>query len=164
MCHPAYLQTLQHHQKHFPRQITAGWRVKNVRRVLQAAGTLLPAACLLLATAGLEGVPSLTSSFLFVTGGAALSALTLAAVSVSHLDVCPQHAGFVFAAGNTLATVGGLVSVPLSGFILERTQSFQWVFALFAGSYAIGALAYWAWVGDSDILGPDECEVGELMD
>lgn len=143
-------------------QITAGWRVRNVRRILQAAGTLLPAACLLLATAGVGSTPSLASSFVYVTAGSALSALTLAAVSVSHLDVCPQHAGFVFAAGNTLATIGGLVSVPLSGFILERTGSFSWVFALFAGSYVVGALAYWVWVGDTDILGPKECDVGMI--
>lgn len=77
-----------------PTQInTLGWRVRNVRRALQAAGTLLPALCLLLAVS--SPTPSLTSSFLYVTGGAALSALTLAAVSVSHLDICPQHAGCV---------------------------------------------------------------------
>ena len=35
----------------------------------------------------------------------------------------------------------------------------QWVFALFAGSYAVGALGYWLWVGDTDIMGPDECDV-----
>ena len=31
------------------------------------------------------------------------------------------------------------------------------MFALFAGSYAVGALGYWIWVGDTDIMmGPDE--------
>ena len=51
--------------------------------------------------------------------GLALSAHTLAGVSVSHLDVAPRHAGLVFATGNTCATAAGIVAVPASGFILE---------------------------------------------
>jgi hypothetical protein len=83
-------------------------QVRTVRRVLQAAGTALPALLLLMASwVGAGGASALTTSFTLVTVGAALSALTLASVSVNHLDICPRYAGFVFGAGNTLATLAG---------------------------------------------------------
>jgi len=67
------------------------------------------------------GESSTTVAAVFVDVGLALSALTLAGVSVSHLDVAPRHAGLVFATGNTCATVAGLIAVPVSGAILEST-------------------------------------------
>ncbi len=86
LLHPTHQPTPPH------RWIAAGWQVKDARRLLQSLGTLLPAAFLLLATQPQtsSSSSSLTSSFLYVTSGAALSALTLAGVSCSHLDVCPK--------------------------------------------------------------------------
>jgi hypothetical protein len=37
----------------------------------------------------------------------------------SHLDIAPRNAGLVFGAGNTAATLAGLVSVPVTGFLLQ---------------------------------------------
>ncbi|TFJ82879.1 hypothetical protein NSK_005832 [Nannochloropsis salina CCMP1776] len=136
--------------------IAAGWSIKRVRQLLQTAGTVLPALFLLLATTthntSSDSASSLLFSFLYVTIGAGLSAFTLGGVSCSHLDICPRNAGLVFAAGNTLATVGGLVSVPIAGLVLEKCGSFDAVFALFAAHYVVGAALYAAWIGDKDIL------------
>ena len=137
--------------------IASGWSIKRVRQLLQSAGTLLPALFLLLATtshstSAASSPPSLAFSFLYVTVGAGLSALTLSGVSCSHLDICPRHAGVVFAAGNTLATLGGLLSVPVAGLLLEKTGSFDAVFSLFAAHYVVGAVVYAAWIGEEDVL------------
>jgi hypothetical protein len=51
--------------------------------------------------------------------GLGFSALTLGGVSASHLDVAPRHAGVIFGAGNTSATLAGLLSVPFTGYILQ---------------------------------------------
>lgn len=126
------------------------WPVVKVRKTLQVLGSLGPALFLWLATSGAPSalqLPPVTSAFLAVTIGSAFSALTLAAVSVNHLDVCPRHAGFVFGAGNTMATLAGLISVPVSGFLLEKTGSFAAVFACFAAHYVLGAGLY-AWLAD----------------
>lgn len=142
--------------------ISRGWRVVTVRKTLQVLGSLLPAVFLLLATANpwaSSSSSSLTSSFLYVTAGAAASALTLAAVSVNHLDVCPKNAGFTFAAGNTLATIAGLISVPVSGLLLERTGSFTAVFACFAAHYVVGAALYALLAGDQDVTAEMECDL-----
>ena len=136
--------------------IAAGWSIKRVRQLLQTAGTVLPALFLLLATTthntSSDSASSLLFSFFYVTIGAGLSAFTLGGVSCSHLDICPRNAGLIFAAGNTLATVGGLVSVPIAGLVLEKCGSFDAVFALFATHYLVGAALYVAWIGDKDIL------------
>jgi hypothetical protein len=66
--------------------------VRRVRVMLQVAGMLGPAGCLLLAVSPAVGAsPALASQL--ITVGLGLSALTLGGVSVSHLDVAPRHAG-----------------------------------------------------------------------
>jgi ACS family sodium-dependent inorganic phosphate cotransporter len=82
-----------------------------------------------------------------ITIGLGLSALTLGGVSANHLDVAPRHAGVVFAAGNTAATFAGFLSVPLTGILLDRTDSWALVFGLAAAHHALGALAWVAWSG-----------------
>lgn len=105
-----------------------------------------------LAGGSIAGGDAAVAAAFFVDLGLALSALTLAGVSVSHLDVAPRHAGLVFATGNTCATLAGLVAVPFSGFVLESTgQSWSAVFGVIAGVYLVGAAAWCAWVGDEPL-------------
>jgi ACS family sodium-dependent inorganic phosphate cotransporter len=134
-----------------------------VRRAFQAAGMVGPAVCLLAAAwlgrGGLDGRVADANVFAAaacVDVGLALSALTLAGVSVSHLDVAPKHAGLVFATGNTCATIAGLVAVPVSGLILERTnQNWSLVFGVIAAVFVLGAAVWCAWVGDRPVAADD---------
>ena len=70
---------------------------------------------------------------------------------MSHLDVAPNHAGVVFAAGNTAATLAGLVGVPLTGLVLQATGSWLLVFGIAAVHYIVGAIVWWCWVGDEQL-------------
>ena len=134
-----------------------------VRRAFQAAGMVGPAVCLLAAAwlgrGGLDGRvadANVLGAAACVDVGLALSALTLAGVSVSHLDVAPKHAGLVFATGNTCATIAGLVAVPVSGLILERTnQNWSVVFGVIAAVFVLGAAVWCAWVGDRPVAADD---------
>lgn len=119
-----------------------GVSVKTVRRAAQSLGMVGPALALCVAASPIaDGNPTLAA--VSVDLGLALSALTLAGVSVSHLDVAPRHAGLVFATGNTVATLAGIVAVPFSGFLLDASdQSWSLVFAVIAAVYVFGA-AYW---------------------
>ena len=134
-----------------------------VRRAFQAAGMVGPAVCLLAAAwlgrGGLDGRiadTNVIAAAACVDVGLALSALTLAGVSVSHLDVAPKHAGLVFATGNTCATIAGLVAVPVSGLILERTnQNWSVVFGVIAAVFVLGAAVWCAWVGDEPVAADD---------
>lgn len=132
--------------------------VKLVRRVFQTVGMVGPAVCMLAAAAlggaagGGAAEADVFAAAAAVDVGLALSALTLAGVSVSHLDVAPRHAGLVFATGNTCATAAGIVAVPASGFILEATgQNWSAVFGVIAALYVAGAAVWWAWVGDAPV-------------
>jgi ACS family sodium-dependent inorganic phosphate cotransporter len=127
--------------------LSRGWPVKRVRRVLQSVGMLGPAACMVAAASPLtDGNPSAASAW--ITVGLGLNALTLGAVSVSHLDIAPKHAGVVFGAGNTSATVAGLLAVPVTGFVLQATGSWPLVFGITAAHYVAGAALFAWWVGD----------------
>ncbi|GLC40516.1 hypothetical protein PLESTB_000705400 [Pleodorina starrii] len=127
--------------------IRSGWRVGTVRKLLQIVGMLGPAACLCLAVSPLVGASASLASGL-ITVGLGFSALTLGGVSASHLDVAPRNAGLVFGAGNTAATLAGLVSVPVTGYVLQTTGSWPLVFGITAFHYVAGALMWALWAGD----------------
>jgi ACS family sodium-dependent inorganic phosphate cotransporter len=135
--------------------------VRRVRVSLQLAGMLGPAACLLVAVSPLAAGDARTASAA-VTLGLALSALTLGGVSASHLDVAPKHAGAVFGAGNTAATLAGLVATPLTGLVLRWTGgSWAWVFGLVAAHYVAGSVAWAGWAGDRPLPEDDDDDDGD---
>ena len=113
---------------------------------------------LLLVAAASEGNPILAA--VSVDVGLALSALTLAGVSVSHLDVAPRHAGVVFGTGNTFATLAGVVAVPVSGAVRDATGSWSAVFVLIAIVYVSGAAYWYINCGGDDVIDVD----AELVD
>jgi ACS family sodium-dependent inorganic phosphate cotransporter len=117
---------------------------RDLRCGMQATGMLLPAAALL-AAASPAAAGSPAAGAALVDFGLAASALTLAGVSVNHLDVAPRHAGAVFGAGNTAATLAGLVAVPLTGALLDATGSWALVFGVTAAHYIAGAAIFWTW-------------------
>lgn len=136
--------------------ISSGWSVRQVRVGLQVLGMLGPATCLLLAVSPLVGnSPVLASSL--ITIGLGFSALTLGGVSTSHLDIAPKHAGAIFGAGNTAATLAGFISVPVTGYLLEVTDSWPLVFGIIAAHYVVGAVVWSMWVGDK-LLPEDSLE------
>jgi MFS transporter, ACS family, solute carrier family 17 (sodium-dependent inorganic phosphate cotransporter), other len=113
-----------------------------------------PAGCLLLAVSpAVADAPS--TATVLITAAQGFGALTLGAVSVSQLDIAPKHAGTIFGLGNTFATFSGLLSVRLTGEILERTHSWPLVFAVTSAHYLVGAAIWFAWVG-SDPLAEDD--------
>jgi len=130
--------------------------VRRVRVSLQLAGMLGPAACLLVAVSPLAAGDAGTASAA-VTVGLALSALSLGGVSASHLDVAPKHAGAVFGAGNTAATLAGLVATPLTGLVLRWTGgSWACVFGLVAAHYLAGSVAWARYAGDRPLPEDDD--------
>jgi ACS family sodium-dependent inorganic phosphate cotransporter len=124
--------------------------VRRTRVALQVVGMVGPAVCLLAAVSPTTGAGAAAASAL-ITVGLGLSALTLGGVSVSHLDVAPRHAGMVFGAGNTAATIAGLVAVPLTGLLLDRTGSWVTVFSVVGLHYVAGAAVWAAWAGEKQL-------------
>mmetsp|Transcript_90605 Transcript_90605/g.242676 ORF Transcript_90605/g.242676 Transcript_90605/m.242676 type:complete len:179 (-) Transcript_90605:8-544(-) len=59
----------------------------------------------------------------------AFASISVAGVSVFHFHLAPSRAGFLFGCGNTVGTLAGMVSVPLTGLLVERAEdpSNPWV-------------------------------------
>ncbi|EKX38160.1 hypothetical protein GUITHDRAFT_158528 [Guillardia theta CCMP2712] len=131
--------------------ISKGIRVKVVRQAMQGIGMLGPGLLLCFA-AGSHSAQVQQEATLFLAGGLGLSALTLGGVSANHLDIAKKNSGLVFGIGNTAGTLGGFVSVALCGWLQEITHSWPTVLTVIAAHYAVGALAWVAWVGDEEVV------------
>lgn len=60
----------------------------------------------------------------FITFGAGLGALSLCGYGVNHLDIAPQYASILMGISNTVATIPGIASPLIAGFIVtEQTVS-----------------------------------------
>ena len=139
---------------------TSGIGKRAARRGLQIAAGTVPAALLwyLSLPGGCgSGDPvdddALPFSPALLFGAAqAASALSLGAVSVSHLDVAsPASAGAVYALGNVAAAASGSVAVSLFGRLLEENENddgggrgdeFAIPFRMIAILSAVGSLFY----------------------
>lgn len=97
---------------------------------------------------------------------------TLFSRRVNHLDIAPQHASVLMGISNTFATVPGIVSPTLTGYIvqnkvsriktvkclpkidfhapfflvLQSVEEWRIVFMISSGIYLVGCLIYWFWV------------------
>ena len=66
-------------------------------------------------------------------------------------DVAAQSAGKLFGLSNTVGSFAGILSVSISGLILERTGSFTAVFQLTAAMYAAAAAVFFFLCDDTPI-------------
>ncbi|XP_071442476.1 vesicular glutamate transporter 1-like [Hetaerina americana] len=101
------------------------------------------------------------------SAGGAIAGLTLAVglggfawsgFSVNHLDIAPQHASVLMGLSNTVATLPGIISPAITGYIVQNKTAAEWkiVFyissiiyllgAVFYGTFASGELQPWAQV------------------
>jgi ACS family sodium-dependent inorganic phosphate cotransporter len=115
-----------------------GIGVTRVRKLMQAVGFAGPALFLL----AVGGVSSPAQATLYIAGALGLGAFSLAGYGVNHLDIGPRYAGILLGFSNTAGTIPGIVGVALTGWILDTTGSWNAVFGLAAGVYALG-LACW---------------------
>ncbi|XP_018578564.1 sialin-like, partial [Anoplophora glabripennis] len=64
---------------------------------------------------------------------------------VNHLDIAPKHASVLLGLSNTFATLPGIISPILTGYIVTDEKSaddWRIVFYISAGIYLVGAVIY----------------------
>ena len=96
---------------------------------------------------GLLVVPHVDSAGLAIAvmcASSALGAAVAAGFATNHLDIAPRQAGMVMGLSNTAGTLPGVIAVPLSGWIVEATGSWELVFQVAAGVKILGLLFYLA--------------------
>ncbi|XP_046615491.1 sialin [Neodiprion virginianus] len=84
------------------------------------------------------------SVILCITIAIGLGGLSWVGFSVNHLDIAPQHASVLMGFGNTIATVPGIVSPIITGYIVQNKSAAEWriVFIIAATIYIAGAVIY----------------------
>ncbi|CAH0392904.1 unnamed protein product [Bemisia tabaci] len=76
--------------------------------------------------------------------GCGLGALALTCYSVNHLDIAPQHASLLMGLSNTVATLPGIMSPIVAGYIVQNKRPSEWqnVFLIASFIYLFGAVFY----------------------
>jgi ACS family sodium-dependent inorganic phosphate cotransporter len=98
-------------------------------------------------------VSSITQGMIFITLAMGVFNMTLAGVSVNHLDIAPQYASVVYGIGNTAAQIPGIIGVWFTGVLLDWTHG-NWtvVFGLAASLSALGAVCWFLMVGTRPVV------------
>ncbi|KAL1517435.1 hypothetical protein ABEB36_001200 [Hypothenemus hampei] len=112
-----------------------------VRKAFNCAGFLSQTVFMLVAAFWTDRI----GSILCLTLAVGLAALAWPGFSVNHLDLAPQHAGILMGIGNTFATIPGIVSPTITGYIVKTpptVQQWQTVFFIAAAIYLFGAVFY----------------------
>ena len=59
------------------------------------------------------------TSMVCITIAVGLGAFAWSGFAVNHLDIAPQYASILMGIGNTIATIPGIVSPMLTGFLVN---------------------------------------------
>ena len=120
------------------RLIQRGLSVTFVRKLMQSIGFGGLAICLLLITA----VDDVWSAIGLLCLGKLFGAAGIGGHSVNHMDIGPRYAGTLMGITNTFATLPGIVAVYITGYILQVSGSWDWVFISTAGVTLFGMVFY----------------------
>lgn len=90
------------------------WTTGQTRRYFNCLAFIAQTICMLLAAFFLHPAASVT----FITIGVGLAAFAYSSFSVNYLDIAPQFAGVLMGICNSFATVAGIVSPILTGYIV----------------------------------------------
>ncbi len=119
--------------------IARGVDVTTVRKRMQTASMLVPAAALLvLATPGI----SPTLAVACMTAALGVTSLGQAGFVANMSDIAPANAGQMFGLCNTFGSAAGILGVVAVGVIVEATGSFAPVFQITAAMY-VAAVVVW---------------------
>jgi len=118
--------------------IAAGRSVTFVRKLVEVIALVGSAAFLLLvqtATTPLVAV-------LLMCGASGTLAFCLSGFAANPFDIAPRHADVIWGLSNTAGTLPGIFGVYITGWLIDRTGSFNAPFFLTAAVGIVGAVVY----------------------
>ena len=122
------------------RMIIAGRSVTFVRKTMQISALVGSGAFLLL----VQTASSPTVGMLFMCGASGTLALCLSGFAVNGFDIAPRHADVIYGLTNTAGTLPGILGVYVTGWLIDRTGSYNAPFFLTAAVGFVGAIIYFA--------------------
>lgn len=90
----------------------------------------------------LQFAPTATVAMLLVCGAAGILSLCLSGFASNPFDVAPRYADVVWGISNTGGTLPGIIGVAVTGWLLDRTGSYNAPFLLTAAVGLLGAVVF----------------------
>lgn len=89
-------------------------------------------------------VSTIAGAVICITIAVGLGGFAWSGFGVNHLDIAPKHASVLMGIGNTIATLPGVVSPIITGYIVQNKSATEWrtVFIIAGAVYLIGAVIY----------------------
>uniref|UniRef100_A0A0P4Y9Z8 Sialin n=1 Tax=Daphnia magna TaxID=35525 RepID=A0A0P4Y9Z8_9CRUS len=121
--------------------VRSRWRVETKVRKIFTCGAFVAQTIFMLATAYTHAV---TLAIICLTVGVGFGGFAWSGFSVNYLDIAPQFASLIMGLSNTVATVPGIISPMITGYIVQNKTSSEWhiVFYISAAIYMIGCAFY----------------------
>lgn len=102
-------------------QIRGLMTTTQVRKVFNCSGFIAQTVFML----GAAWSPNAVGAVICLTLAVGLGAFAWAGFSVNHLDIAPQHASVLMGVSNTFATLPGIVSPIIAGYIVTTPVSMK---------------------------------------
>lgn len=120
--------------------VTRGWKVVHVRKVMQATSDIILSACILYFV--LVPAPTAQEFTVVMALGGFFKSVHICGYWTNIVDIGPRYAGPVMGVSNTVAAVPGVIGNLVTGYILERTGSWQAVFSIPCGLLLFGSSVF----------------------
>jgi len=118
--------------------ILAGRSVTFVRKTMQIASMVGSGAFLLL----VQTAATPASAMFLMCGASGTLALCLSGFAANSFDIAPRHADVIWGLSNTTGTMPGIIGVYITGWLIDRTGSYNAPFFLTAIVGLVGAVVY----------------------
>jgi ACS family sodium-dependent inorganic phosphate cotransporter len=121
--------------------IASGRSVTFVRKLVEVIALVGSATFLLL----LQTATSASMAVLLMCGASGTLAFCLAGFAANPFDIAPRHADVIWGLSNTAGTLPGIFGVYITGWLIDRTGSYNAPFFLTAAVGIVGAVVYMAY-------------------
>ncbi|XP_055626995.1 sialin-like [Toxorhynchites rutilus septentrionalis] len=121
-----------------------GWlSTTQVRKCFTCGAFLIQLVCIIIGALFLIPVPTMVC----VTIAVGMGGFAWNGYFVNPLDFSPRSAGVLMGIANGFATIAGVVSPLVSGYLTPTNGENEWrvVFYITGGVYLFGTLVYWCW-------------------
>jgi ACS family sodium-dependent inorganic phosphate cotransporter len=118
--------------------IAAGKSVTFVRKTVEVIALVGSGAFLLL----LQTATTPVVAVLLMCGAAGTLAFCLSGFAANPFDIAPRHADVIWGLSNTAGTIPGIIGVYVTGWLIDRTGSYNAPFFVTAAVGLAGAVVY----------------------
>ena len=115
--------------------LARGVDVTTVRKTAQTLALCGPATFMALASFHFGDDESGLVTVALITAGVSLSSFSYAGLYCNHQDMSPRFASILLGMTNTVGALPGVIGVPLTGYLLQKTEN--WELSMFLPAIAL---------------------------